>query len=380
MKSQLVLRLFITKICPFIIAWTYTYAGQAANTTDTLGLIKRIGLSADIGRIIPHTQRFIPVVNYPTLLFEIKYAKQHFSIQNDQKIENFRIVEWVAQYAIFGDRQILGSALSLFPAANIRIYKSPYFNTYFRIGSGLSIINRKFDPIHNPTNNVIGSHLNNITVLGFQFDIKKWRNWDMAAHINFTHFSNGSMQNPNLGINTATAGLTIYNKRESSSKTDVPKPREHSRKLNLLWRSGVALQDNVAGGPKHLAYTGNLLCMIKTSTNNSFGGGIHVGYNNGEYRWLLRRFPESDKNLHVQSTDFSINLANEWMFYNVGLFASVGYYLYDPFYKISPIYFKGGFNYYPFQQTFLKGFCFIGNIKSHFFIADFIELGIGYKW
>ncbi len=357
------------------LAWLFSFSGQAAISTDTFGLIKRIGVSAEIGRIIPHTQRFFPIINYPTLLFEFKYAKQQCSIRNMEKTEDYRMVEWVVQYAIFGDRHILGNAFSIYPAANIRIWKS----TYFRLGSGLSIINRKFDPIHNPTNNVIGSHLNNITVFGFQFDIKKWSKWDIAAHINFTHFSNGSMQNPNLGINTATAGLTLYNKRESN-KTFVPKPSELNSKFNILWRNGIALQDNVPGGPKHLAYTSNLLCMFKTSTNNSFGGGIHIGYNNGEYRWLVRRIPESNNNLHYQSTDLSINLANEWMFYDVGLFASVGYYLFDPFYKISPLYFKGGFNYYPFQHSFFKGLCFVGNIKSHFFIADFLEIGIGYKW
>jgi hypothetical protein len=367
------------KVFTVVLVYAISFACQASGTTDTLGLQRRVGFSTDMGRIIPHTGRFIPIINYPTFLFEFKYTKQRFSIDNMQKIEDYRIVEWVAQYAVFGDRQILGNAFSIYPAATIRIWKSKYTNTYFRIGSGLSILNRKFDPIQNPNNNVIGSHLNNITVFGFQFDLKKWSKWDMAAHINFTHFSNGSMQNPNLGINTATAGMTLYNKKESN-KPFKPKPIEPQGKIQILWRNGIALQDNVAGGSKHLAYTTNVLCMFATSSNNSLGGGIHIGYNNGEYRWLIRRTPESEKNLHLQSTDISINLANEWMFYQVGLFASVGYYLFDPFYKISPIYFKGGFNYYPFNSQFLKGFCFIGNIKSHFFIADFMELGIGYKW
>jgi hypothetical protein len=101
-----------------------------------------------------------------------------------------------------GDVQVFGHAFAVYPSLDLRIFKKmKSLKTNIQWGWGLAYLTRHYDQFTNPTNNAVGSALNNITDFKFKFEKPFSSNWTAFGAFSFTHFSNGSARLPNYGIN-----------------------------------------------------------------------------------------------------------------------------------------------------------------------------------
>lgn len=365
-----------TFVISLILGFILASPAKSSSLSDTLFLRQHNGIGLSIGRSIPHTARFIPSILTPSGLIDVYWGHDYL----DQSHKIRYSTAWRLQFSSLGNPGVLGNAWSLTPCLGIRLFDLADRPIALQLSTGLSYLSRKYDPFRNPENNVIGSHINNMTELGLTWQVFYNRFWNWDLGIFMTHFSNGSFQNPNLGVNIVSLRLNVKRISSKDPERITMDPPLKNKRIYWQYRQGIAIQDNVIGGPKHLVYSISFMGYHRTSQRNMTGMGLHLGYNEGEYRWLTRSRPENESDNRRKASDISIIIGNEWLFKQVGIILLSGYYLYDPYHRVSPIFFKAGFHWYPDIRIIPDGIFVFGNIKSHFFIADYLELGIGYRW
>lgn len=119
-----------------------------------------------------------------------------------------------------GNPEVMGYGMALYPQIHFP------FNTnekaWFILGCGLQY-NTKIYSDENYRLNAISSHFNALILLGFSREFKISDNWSLSTRFNWTHYSNGSIKAPNLGLNIPTVGLSVqhYFKPQYSKKDPI---------------------------------------------------------------------------------------------------------------------------------------------------------------
>lgn len=118
-----------------------------------------------------------------------------------------------------------------------------YFN--YRIAAGFSIGNRKFILENNVANSAISSNVNMAAQATLALNYKFTSEWQAKTGLSLQHYSNGSIRQPNMGLNLPTAILSITYLPEWK-KPEQPKPIPSTKKWMI--QSGAGL------GFKRMAY------------------------------------------------------------------------------------------------------------------------------
>jgi len=239
-----------------------------------------------------------------------------------------------------------------------------------RLAGGFAYATRKFDPIENPKNNAIGTHLNLLVILGLDVQYK-FRTGGISLGIDFTHFSNSGTRKPNLGLNIPSIFIG-YSVNLKQTKLVKPDFEEFKPEWSLLLHGLFSLNNNYPFQTKVFPVFGINTYMSKRFGHKSgLSTGVDLVYN------------EANRNFLSSPAD-----QNFWQTAQVGLFTSydlhvdrfifllgMGVYAYNPlnpngwfFHKI------GG------RVMLTKGFYINAVVKSHWAKADYFELGIGHQF
>ena len=97
----------------------------------------------------------------------------------------------------------IGTPLALYGFVAPPIYPGKFrkWDFNYRIALGIASNFQPYDEENNPTNILLGSHRNVYIDLGLQANYKIGRQFQVGAGLAFHHFSNGSIRQPNKGIN-----------------------------------------------------------------------------------------------------------------------------------------------------------------------------------
>ena len=119
---------------------------------------------------------------------------------------------------------------------------------------GLSGGWKKYDPVSNPSNHVIGTRLNAYLNANFFFSWIINRNFNLNAGLSFTHFSNGNTTVPNAGINVGGGyvGIRSYFNRDYDlyrryPKEKMPRAEKDMSYELLLYASWKSLKIDTEG-------------------------------------------------------------------------------------------------------------------------------------
>ena len=235
--------------------------------------------------------------------------------------------------------------------------------------------------VTNPKNNAIGSHVN--AFVNFQFVYTKyWDHFLLGAGIEMSHFSNAAIKAPNLGLNTpmcfAKIGYAFHERvvflpdSASGSSTGLS--------FNTLIRRQSKWQFHVIGSVKQNLPGYNLSEYLPVFALQAlyhrpiglkwdFETGVDLMYNQAnrvKYDDQTYTFGET-----IQAGAYVGVAAN---FYRSQLYFGLGGYGYN---KINPagwIYNRIGYRYH-----FNEHWNGMIGIKAHIGIADYLEMGIGYR-
>ncbi len=391
------------------------------------------------GKVIPINQTLKSINPNPTLGGEIAIEFPSWDEYPWQQYLNKPTLGVGFVGLNLGNSKILGQSFALYPYLLIDIVNTKHFELKWKIGAGLSFFNKTYNRVYKkynpdtdslwsyygPTcNNLIGSIVNVYLTTGAHLNFPIKDGWAAHADFGYMHMSNGSVLQPNGGINilyasvgaTYKLGTTCHRCKHDKIKTFPSLP--------YLWSINIT----GSGGYRELYY----------GDNKGYGvGSLHVGATYNICNWYaiggsldafydgvfnqqggtrLEGLTAEQREAQLKHTRFgryvilNENLSNKFRVaisvnneFKVGRITAIldwGVYLYDPIrlayytdntykqkYKKRPLLYKyniekeDGWNYFRLgvRCRVWDNLYVQTTVKTHLTKAEMIEWGIGYQ-
>ncbi|MGB1019402.1 MAG: acyloxyacyl hydrolase [Chitinophagales bacterium] len=331
-------------------------------------------------KILKHTKRFQPEIPALTYGFELNASYKTFGNKNWHRAFNYPEIGVSYIQTHFGNEATLGSAYGFAPFVKYYITRSKVVDFHAKLAGGLAYLTQVYDPIKNPINNVIGSRLNTVVQFRMGVDFHLTKEVDLQFGATFMHYSNSSVQAPNLGINIPSGNLgVIYKPKYFEREYIVEQDKTIFQKKNeYTFKFGLGVNQKFARGANYPAYSFALQYGRYFGYANKLLAGAIVSFEQYEYDFLVNRQIDEDKDQTFRAMDWSAYLGYEMMLGRVGLSFIVGAYIHNPTLGNAPIWAKPGITYYfpGFGKQKHKPFLGI-NMKTHYFTAQYVEMNFG---
>ncbi|MBU0487108.1 MAG: acyloxyacyl hydrolase [Bacteroidetes bacterium] len=144
-----------------------------------------------------------------------------------------------ALYSTFGNPEELGFGIGLMPYIKFKWVDLGMYQFRFRLGCGVGYVSKHFERLTNYKNVAMGSHFHVAFDMNFENNFRLSENIQLTTGLSFSHFSNGAIRQPNMGLNLVrwNVGL-LYKLREieivSSQKTD-----DQESEFKNYWQVGI---------------------------------------------------------------------------------------------------------------------------------------------
>lgn len=277
-------------------------------------------------------------------------------------------------YYGLGNLNQLGHAFALYPFTDFDLGRYKTFNWNIQIGWGFGYIDKAFDLDNNYKNVAIGSGANscfNFNISGRILISKKDR---LYLGVGLTHFSNASLVTPNLGVNLATAQLQyshLIGKAVETKRQIEPLFKKSYRKA--LYIAGFAKQIYPAGGNYYFAGTLSANLVKHFAYKSAIGLGLDYFYDES----IIKKLRNNDKKITpvISASRVGVNAVYELVVSDFSATLAMGYYCYSNLNTDGNLYHRMGVRYLIAKNLFATV-----NLKTHFAKADYLEVGVGWKW
>jgi hypothetical protein len=325
------------------------------------------------GAILPHRKEVNEIVEGKTQAYEFSFYKSTVGKKQWQQLYNYPKVGVSALAINLGNERELGMGFGVFPFIEIPINQRK-INWRLKMGYGIGYIEKPFDKATNFKNIAIGSHYNALIYANMLWSIKLGKRVNTSAGLSIIHFSNGSFSRPNLGINIFSLNTGVsYNFGNLNVRvlSDIEeRPHKWSKKIMIGF--GVKEIPPVEG-PKYFVSTYSFNLIKTRAQKSSYGFGADLIYNTSLSELIAQDSTNSSSGLD----NFRLGLAGIYSFDfgKISLLIEVGGYVFSRYKKNGTIYNKIGTRFNLSDRLFLN----LG-VRTHIVVADFVEIGIGYKF
>jgi hypothetical protein len=341
--------------------------------------IKPSSISAtyNYGFLIAHRANMAHLPKRNTKGMELNFARHDHSNTSWTNLYKGAVRGLSLRFQDFGNPEELGQAYSIFGHTSFPLIQGPKFGFLdFRLGMGFAYVTKKFDTELNPKNNAIGSHMNGYVSLLLNWS-KYYRWWHYGFGIEFSHYSSSAMKVPNLGLNVPSFNFnvgynfeerTTYKERDGSEESnydDVMKDAIYlvgvfSAKQNVIKQKPAKSRPVIALQGLYDLKIGDRWKL------NVAGDIIYNGANRHYYDTSTYSIPET--------LQLGVYVGASIHYYKTEFMTGMGVYFWSPVRPFGIFYHRLGFRYH-----FTNNFMGIVGIKSHFAIADYLEIGVGYR-
>jgi hypothetical protein len=329
-----------------------------------------MGTSYHYGFIMAHRPAVIHLQKEHTRGFEISWQKLPSAPDGWRNTYGFPWLGITYLNLDLGNPLEIGQCHGLFPTVCFPLIPKHPMSLVLRFGWGIGYIERPFNPEDNNKNLTIGSRWNCGINSALLFRIPASSRLQVLGGVNFTHYSNGASQMPNLGLNMATVQAGIqYVAGAPQQRTKVAvEPRRKEIEYSISLASGVK-DIYPPGGKKYFPVNLSINTLKDFSPKSMVGIGIDMGIDESMVPRLEEQYREgfgSKSRLGIHAS-YGLHVGKVY-----GLL-QVGTYLHSGLTLDGTVYNRLGFRYYPSKRLFV---CF--NLKSHYAKADYFEWGLGY--
>ena len=373
---------------------------KLAFTSDTLvadssKYPKSIHLNYQFGKVI-HTHAFVKgdnPNNEPYNLF------QAFSVQYGIRTNGKKLWQQLYGYPVWGvglfhirffNDTEFGKPFAIYSYINAPFKRWNNWSINYEVAFGLSFNWKSHELLENGYYYPIGSNLTVFIDFGINSTIRLARNLDLNVGINYTHFSNGAVKLPNLGINVFAPRIGIqyiFNERPEYISQDVPKYIKEwewlitaSPSVRQVGFEYIDNDDTLAKAFNYGVFTISTGVNRQFSHMIKFGGGIDFSYNEAYAAKVTMTDGTPEKATYSFNDKFLIGIfpSFELVINNLTILIQPGYYIYRQ--KVEnaetpTTYQRVGIRYY-----ILKHFVAGVNIRAYNFSkADFVEFNFGYS-
>ncbi len=334
------------------------------------------------GFLIPHHIE-MEIFNSHFPAFEISITKLTHGRTRWEYMYNYPFVGIGYWYSDIGRSPYLGSAHAIFPYINFPLTRKKDIQLYFRTGLGIGYMTKRFHRLDNYKNVVIGSHINVAISLLLELKKRIGEQFILSAGIGFNHFSNGSMKTPNYGINIPSISAGIAYRLSKENPYFKQKLLPELRPFEFDGKKSVDLDVTAAFGYKdmrseiggrYVIFTTFANLLKPTTFKSKYGIGLDISYDGTDEQLILKEYHDTIDN-KIKLVQTGLNLAYELNISKVSFIANLGIYLTSKYKGDGIIYEKLALQYKISDHLFTSI-----TLKAHAGRADFIVLGIGYKF
>lgn len=277
-------------------------------------------------------------------------------------------------YTTLGSKEYFGNQYSLYPYFSMNILRVKKFEFNYQMGIGLAYATKKYIPDHNYQNLAIGSNVNIHYHADLIAQYQVGKRLFLNTGIAFSHISNANLSEPNVGLNLCSvyAGVSYAFGASDSSGGD----------FNMHLDPYFTYEVMIAGGMKHTrtfesfqypALSVSFDAKRRFGYKFALGVGADFFYDSSIEPQMTRlNMPYASSNSYTSG----IHLAQEFIYDRFSFILQEGIYvgLTDKLFDHNM--YNRAIARYKFTSHFFAGL----SMKSHLFILDFPELGIGYYW
>lgn len=345
----------------------------------------QIDANLQIGKTTKNNS-FIPSVNGPSYAGDISFYRQTNGVQDWEKQLHYPRVGAGFFFILHPNSDTLGNAYASYIFWTYPLIRNKVVDFNMKIGFGAAYSTRTWDPITNDNFHANGTAINFFIYYRLGLEWKITSRTQLLTGLSYTHYSNGSIKLPNLGMNTPTATIGIIQKIGKSKVNIDFKDRSTTTldyKNAFYFQTNIGMIDITRFVEDKSWYTQSISSGYSRYLNpaNKVSAGSSLEFNFGWSKSLIYGFPKKDRNIQKASTEWSLNITDEIILGHIGMYMQMGVYLYHSYPMPQPIYFRVGIKYHLFQDGIGKnkrGDLYIPlGIISHYSKAHHPETGLG---
>ncbi len=341
-----------------------------ALAAQNIAFTRTVGFALHPGFVFAHTEDAQNMQAH-TMGFELQLGKT--AISNRKWTDGYRNPKTGINflYMNLGQPELTGNVFAIIPNFETTLSKSPKHEISMRIGTGLGYLTRRFDPFTNRRNLSIGSHMNGAMQIFFLYNwqLEKMR---LNAGLGLTHFSNASVNVPNLGVNMPSIYLGAHYFLNDRNKK--PLFKDTTRVMPYEFYAAIARNErSIANPTKFVVGHFAALKLKRISKTRFWHFGVDVFLDKTH---VFMEDPEKSRKglMPWEMTEIGARVGYIWRMSCIDFSTDVGLYAWRPSKNKAFTYQMLGLKYNLNDSWFLQG-----NLKIHYGTADFFDIGMGYK-
>lgn len=319
------------------------------------------------GFIWQHNPSLSDVIGGNINVFQLNLGKE--TVGETYWDQLYRYPEWGVGYyfADLGNEKELGNANALFAFVNIPLINGKKFQLRYKLSGGLAYLNKGNVAIGSPVNIYIDACLHTKIALGKQLYL--------VNSFGATHFSNGAIKTPNLGLNLFSyrIGLQYNLENTKAINKQLELPEIDSKNfISSVFSMGVKeIKDT--DGKDFIIVTGAVDYLRRINHKHKIGAGLDVFYDESLFYTM-----NPDSSLKLDDNDimrYGIHISSEVQIYRFVLGVNLGAYLKANYTDDGKIYQRVALRYLISKSLFANV-----SLKTSKGVAHFVEWGIGYQF
>ena len=363
------------------------------------------------GSILKHNKHLENLVQGPSLGGEIAVEFQTMGEQAWHQYLNFPEIGAGLVFMDFSNPKMLGQGVALYPYMNIPLIRTDYFKLNMKPGTGVSFLNKRYSNAHTNTldesNAAIGSVVNVFLTFGGNVEVPMAAGFSFTAGYAWNHVSNGSIVQPNSGINMMNAyvGLKYTPNYKANQKPQRKALGDIPRKFSYEITASGGIRQLFYKDDKNYGIASLSFGVYRPMANwyrmglgvDAFYDGV-FGYINVPQASIKYQRTYIEKNEFKNKIRAGVSWQHEFLVGKLTAGFHFGLYLYDPIKNLEPYSKEGNQNkplIYKYDIQKEDGwlytravakyavtdhlFASIG-LKTHLQKAEFIEWGLGWKF
>lgn len=273
-----------------------------------------------------------------------------------------------AFYGSVGNRDLMGDYAGLYGFLSIPIIKTKHYSFSGRMGCGLGYAGKVYDAEDNNLSIGVSTRLNALVSLSVENRFE-FGNHSINSIIDMTHFSNGAIKVPNLGLNLPYLSLG-YGYRISEAKLDsLPKHEEFKKKWEFGAVGFMSVKEEFpVGGKKYPIHGVN--AVARRYFRKAVGAELTFDY---IHKQSVMVYHEDVPKTQAEIVQLGVFLGYLMPLDNYHVVIGMGYYVRDKYQPEDAFYHRVGMRY-----VFDNGLNLNLVLKSHWARADYVEFGLGY--
>lgn len=358
---------------------------EATAQTDPNARGAGLGVETNVfyGNMLKHTPALTGPIAKDCYGVDVNMVFKTYGKKPWEELRNYPTFGLGIHYLNYNNPSVYGFAIGIAPNISLPLIRRAKFETTLRIGMGVGYVSKHYSLKADGTteNLAIGGHANNVSPLFLDFRWALNKHWQLQGGMNFTHISNASFQQPNMGTNIWGAHLGFRYFPVTGEPVKIRRAVRPTFRNNFVVsaKASIAFKESTTSdGPLYNTYIGTLSVGKRFASKNKVYAGVDYHYSPYKYAFL-KSIGNPPNSKHEASGQTAVFAGIEFFFNRVAIVGQLGYYVQRSLEQSDKVYQKIGANYYFIRQEYgvVKEVYFSALLKTHLSNAELFEMGIG---